>query len=151
MKYNKPMRQTISRNVNKAFLRRWRQLPGSRVSLTGSGNEKEVNPIVSLAPAPLPDPVIVAEATRGTRVVPRAAAAVAAVAAVAATTEEGEYRMPTQLMSALIFRTTIPDAATAPIRALLQAAARLEDPGEEVTRITSGARPEAVAGLAGRV
>jgi len=104
-----------------------------------------VNPIVSLAPAPLPDPVIVAEANRGTRVVPGAAAAVAA------TTEEGEYRMPTQHMSALIFRTTIPDAATAPFRALPQAAARLEDPGEEVTRITSGARPEAVAGLAGRV
>jgi hypothetical protein len=100
---------------------------------------------VSLAPAQLPDPAIVAEATRGTRVVPGAAAAVAA------TTEEGEDRMLTQLMSALTFRTTILDAATAPIWALPQAAARLEDPGEEATRITSGARPEAVAGLAGRV
>ena len=107
-----------------------------------------MNPIVSLAPAPLPDPVIVAEATRGTRVVPGAEAAVAAVAAM---TEEGEYRMPTQPMSAPTFRTTIPEAASAPIRALPQADARLEVPGEEATRITSGARPEAAAGLAGRV
>ena len=87
-------------------------------------------------------------ANRDTRAGPGAAAAGAAVAA---TPEEGEYRMPTQHRSALIFRTITPDAATAPIRALLQAAARLEATGEEATRITSGARPEAVAGLAGEV
>ena len=103
---------------------------------------------MSPAPAPHPDPGIGEVANRGTRVVPWAAAAGAAVAA---TPEEGEYRMPTQHRSALNFRTTIPDAATAPIRALPQAAARLEATGEEATRITSGARPEAVAGLAGRV
>jgi hypothetical protein len=103
---------------------------------------------VSLAPAPHPDPGIEAVANRGAIAVPGAAAAVAAVAA---TPEEGEYRMPTQHRSAPISRTTTPDAATAPIRALLQAVARLEDPGEEATRITSGARPEAVPGLAGEV
>ena len=107
-----------------------------------------MNPIVALAPAQLPDPAIVAEATKGTRVVPGDAAAVAVVAA---TTEEGEDRMLTQLMSALTSRTTILDAAAALIWALPQAADRSEDPGEEATRITSGARPEAAAGLAGRV
>ena len=103
---------------------------------------------MSPAPAPHPDPGTVAGASRGTRAVPGAAAAGAAVAA---TPEEGEYRMPTQHRSALNFRTTIPDAATAPIRALPQAAVRLEATGEEATRITSGARPEAAAGLAGDV
>ena len=103
---------------------------------------------MSLAPAPHPDPGLGAVANRGTRVVPGAAAAGVAVAA---TPEEGEYRMPTQHRSALIFRTTTPDAATAPIWALPQAAARLEATGEEATRITSGARQEAVAGLAGEV
>ena len=106
-----------------------------------------MNPIVALAPAQLPDPAIVAEATRGTRVVPGDAAAVAAVAA---TTEEGEDRMLTQLMSALTFLTPT-DAVAAPTRALSQAAARLEARGEVATRTTSGARPEAVVGLAGRV
>ncbi len=77
--------------------------------------------------------------------------AAAAVAAAAARTEEGEDRMLIQLMSALTSRTTTPDAAAAPIWALPQAAARLEDPGEEATRTISGARPEVVAGLAGRV
>ena len=103
---------------------------------------------MSPAPAPHPDPGIGEVANRGTRVVPGAAAAGAAEAV---TPEEGEYRMPTQHRSAPISRTTTPDAATAPIRALLQAVARLEDPGEEATRITSGARPEAAAGLAGDV
>ncbi len=75
----------------------------------------------------------------------------AAGAAVAATPEEGEYRMPTQPSSALNFLTTIPDPATAHTRAHRQAAARLEATGEEAIRTTSGARPEAVAGLAGDV
>ncbi len=99
-----------------------------------------MNPTVSLVPAQLPVPVIVAEATRYTRAVPGAAAE---------KTEEGEDRMLTRLMSALTFRTST-DVAAAPIRVLPQAAARREAQGEVPIRTTSGARPEEVAGLAGR-
>jgi hypothetical protein len=114
----------------------------------GSDNERGVNPRVSPAPAPHPDPEIGAVASRDTRAGPGAAVAGAAVAAAP---EEGEYRMPTQHRSALTFWTTTRDTAVDPIWALPQEAARLEATGEEATRITSGARLEADAGLAGEV
>ena len=114
----------------------------------GSGNERGVNPRVLPAPAPHPDPEIGAVASRDTRAGPGAAAAGAAVAAAP---EEGEYRMPTQHRSAPTFRTTTRDAAVDPIWALPLEAASLEATWEEATRITSVARPEAVAGLAGEV
>jgi hypothetical protein len=128
--------------------RRWRPIPASLGSLRGSGNERGANLRVSPAPAPLPAPEIGAVANRDTRAGPGAAAVGAAVAAAA---EEGEYRMPTQHRSALIFWTTTRDADVDPIWALPQEAARLEATGEEATWNTSGARLEADAGLAGEI
>ncbi len=69
----------------------------------------------------------------------------------AAAVEEGGYGMPTQTRSTLIILTTTRDAAVVPIWALPQEADSLEATGEEATRKTSAARPEAGAGLAGEV